>query len=236
MQGSETLEREAELDGLAAALDDAAGGAGRLLVLEGPPGIGKTRLVEDVRALAKARKFGRLAAAADELERSLPWGIVRQLVERSVLRYSGDTRAAILGGPAGRALEALDRVEDSDGSETAIGRALHSLWWVAADLSAERPLLITIDDAQWADVPSLRFVAYLARRLGDLPIALIVATRPPDATAGRWPISRPGGPGGGSCRHRCRATASRRWRPGAGTRSPPRWRSRCTRRPAATRS
>ena len=50
---------------------------------------------------------------------------------------------------------------------------------MAVDLSVARPLLITVDDAQWADLPSLRFLDYLSRRVADLPIALVVATRPP---------------------------------------------------------
>ena len=68
-----------------------------------------------------------------------------------------------------------------------IARTLHALWWVAIDLSATRPLLITVDDAQWADQPSLRFLGYLARRVADLPIALVVATRPPTGGTGRSP-------------------------------------------------
>ncbi len=57
-----TLERETELDCIAAALDDAADGRGSVLVIEGAAGIGKTRLVEDARALAKLRGFGRRLA------------------------------------------------------------------------------------------------------------------------------------------------------------------------------
>ncbi len=179
-----TLERERELARLQAALHAAAGGDGALVVIEGPPGIGKTHLVETARALAKADGFGRLKAIGDEPERSVPWGVVRQLVERSVLRYSGATREAILAGPAGDALAAIDRAAGADPDDAEFARTLHALWWVAADLAADRPLLITIDDAQWADAPSLRFVAYLARRIADLPIALVVATRPPGADAG----------------------------------------------------
>ena len=63
-------------------------------------------------------------------------------------------------------------------------RTLHALWWVAVDLSSTRPLLITVDDAQWADLPSRRFPTYLARRVADLPVAMVVGTRPPQDTGG----------------------------------------------------
>jgi tetratricopeptide (TPR) repeat protein len=182
---TETLERSDEVGRISAALDRAAGGAGCLVVVEGPPGIGKTRLVEDARALAKEKGFGRLVATGDEPERTLPWGVVRQLVERSILRYHGETRARILEGPAGAAITALDRALESAGAdETSQARTLHALWWVAADLAAERPLLISVDDAQWADPPSLRFLSYLANRMVDLPIALVVGTRPPEEVEG----------------------------------------------------
>src|SRR3712207_2184568 len=172
---TETLERDDEITRIGEALDQAAGGAGRLIVIEGPPGIGKTRLVEAARDLAKEKGFGRLVATGDEPERTLPWSVVRQLVERSILRYHGETRRRILEGPAGNALTALDRaLETPRPDEAANARTLHALWWVAADLAADRPLLISVDDAQWADVPSLRFLGYLARRLVDLPIALVI--------------------------------------------------------------
>ena len=176
----ETLEREEELDRLAAALESAAAGAGRVVVVEGPAGIGKTRLMEDARALAKIRGFGRLQATGDELERAVPWSVVRQLVERSISRYGGTIRDQLLAGPSGAALRALGEAPTEAGAgDAALARTLHALWWVAVDLSASRPLLITVDDAQWSDLPSLRFLSYLGRRVADLPITLVVATRPP---------------------------------------------------------
>jgi DNA-binding CsgD family transcriptional regulator len=178
-----TLEREAELARIHAALEAAAGGEGRLVVVEGPPGIGKTRLLEAAQARAKQQGFGRLRAVGDEPERALVWGVVRQMAERSLLRYHGEVRRRILAGPAGTALRVLDEVPEPGADDVVLARTLHQLWWVAADLSADRPLLITVDDAQWADLPSLRFLAYLSRRLSDLSVALIVGTRPVE-TAG----------------------------------------------------
>jgi DNA-binding CsgD family transcriptional regulator len=53
--------------------------------------------------------------------------------------------------------------------------ALHGLFWVALNLAAEGPLMLAIDDLHWCDRPSLRFVAYLARRLEGQPV-LVAAT------------------------------------------------------------
>jgi DNA-binding CsgD family transcriptional regulator len=181
------LERDTELVRIADALDSAVAGAGRVIVIEGAAGIGKTRLVRETRELAARRGFGRLQATGDETETSMAWGVVRQMVERSVTRYAGEVRRAILDGPAGAALRALDGAPDAatgDVGDAGLAGTLHALWWVAIDLSASRPLLITVDDAQWADQPSLRFLGYLARRVADLPIALVVATRPPSGGTG----------------------------------------------------
>ncbi|SDM74673.1 helix-turn-helix transcriptional regulator [Allokutzneria albata] len=178
-----TLEREGELERIAACLESAARGKGHVLVIEGRAGIGKTRLVQDTRALAKERGFGRLQAVGDALESAMAWGVVRQMVERSVSRYNGEIRERILAGPSGDALAALDAAE-ADPSEAELARTLHSLWWVAVDLSSTRPLLITVDDAHWADLSSAQFLVYLSRRIADLPIALVVATRPPAENTG----------------------------------------------------
>lgn len=181
---SEILERDSELTRIEEALDSATSGSGRVVVIEGPAGIGKTRLVRETRDLASARGFGRLQATGDESETSMAWSVVRQMVERSISRYSGEIREAILAGPAGAALRTLDVAPAATAGDAEIARTLHALWWVAIDLSSTRPLLITVDDAQWADQPSLRFLGYLARRVADLPIALVVATRPPSGGSG----------------------------------------------------
>jgi DNA-binding CsgD family transcriptional regulator len=54
---------------------------------------------------------------------------------------------------------------------------LHGLFWLVSNLAESSPLLLAVDDAHWADHRSLRFLAYLARRLNDLPVLLIVALR-----------------------------------------------------------
>ncbi len=62
------------------------------------------------------------------------------------------------------------------GSDRIFG-LLHGLFWLTANLADERPLMLAADDAQWLDEPSLRFLRYLAVRIDELPIALLVAWR-----------------------------------------------------------
>ena len=56
--------------------------------------------------------------------------------------------------------------------------ALHGLYWLTVNLADAQPVLVAVDDAHWADVASLRWLIYLARRLAGVPLALLLATRP----------------------------------------------------------
>ena len=58
---------------------------------------------------------------------------------------------------------------------------LHGLYWLCANLAAAGPLCLVVDDAHWADAPSLRYLAFLLTRLEELDAALVVATRPREA-------------------------------------------------------
>ncbi len=60
---------------------------------------------------------------------------------------------------------------------------LHGLYWLVANLAERAPLLLAIDDVQWADEPSLRFLLYLARRLDGVPVAVALTLRTGDASA-----------------------------------------------------
>src|SRR6266536_3511754 len=94
------LEREAELAVLAAMLDAANAGEGRLVVVEGIAGIGKTRLLAEARALAEAAEFDVLTARGGELEGEFAFGIVRQLFEAPLATATTELRAELLAGAA----------------------------------------------------------------------------------------------------------------------------------------
>ena len=169
------LERDRELGSLRAALADAVGGGGRLALVEGPAGIGKSRLLAELRSAAQEDAMRVLTARGSELEREFPFGVVRQLFEPPLT--DAEARERWLAGaaaPARAIFEAAD-VQANGMASDATFAALHGLYWLTANVAAEGPLLLSVDDLHWCDRPSLRFLAYLVRRLEDMP-ALVGAT------------------------------------------------------------
>src|SRR2546430_1786082 len=88
MNESPTLERQRELDAIRHVLDEARAGRGGLLVIEGPSGIGKSRLVAEARDLALESGLDVLHARGGELERDYPFGVVLRLLEARFARSS----------------------------------------------------------------------------------------------------------------------------------------------------
>src|SRR5215470_5468858 len=91
------LERDAEL-AAAEALISAGPSGGRLLAIEGPPGIGKTSLLMVTKARGQAAGMRVLAARGSELERAFSYGVVRQLFESFLASLPPDERAGALAG------------------------------------------------------------------------------------------------------------------------------------------
>jgi ATP/maltotriose-dependent transcriptional regulator MalT len=183
--GSELLERESEMAELSALLDAAHAGTGRVALVEGPPGIGKSALLESCKRLAPKRGMRVLAARGGALERDFSFGVVRQLFEPFVTADALVERGALFEGAAGIAAELLG-AQPPAGAQPPSGELfalLHGLHWLTAGIAADGPLLIALDDAHWADVPSLRFVQYLARRLEELPVLLVLTARSTESGA-----------------------------------------------------
>lgn len=149
---STLLEREDERAALAAAL---AGPRGCLLV-SGPAGIGKSALLDEARRAAPVRV---LWARGSELERSFAFGGVQQLFAGVPVPSEGEAAHAAaafsVGGEPDQAV-------------------LHGLYWLTVGLA---PLAIMVDDAHWLDRQTLRWLAYMVNRVGDLPVALVLAAR-----------------------------------------------------------
>ena len=181
------LEREHELERVGAALRAVGRRAGGALVIEGPAGMGKSRLLEEARTRASDLGLRVLAARATELEQGFPFGVVRQLFERPLLRADGDERDRWLAGAAALAADVLTTAPTASASPLPAPGAgdsgyawQHGLYWLASNLSAETPLVLVVDDLQWCDAPSARALAFIARRIEEQPLALVLATRPLD--------------------------------------------------------
>jgi DNA-binding CsgD family transcriptional regulator len=178
-------ERERDLGVIAGALDEVAAGTGRAVAVEGPAGIGKTSLLMSARDAAQARNFAVAAARGSELELAYAWGVVRQLLEPRLRGMSGGARSRTLAGAAALAAPIVlpDGAAPPADADPSFG-VLHGLYWLVAALAARRPQLLVVDDLHWADGASVRFLEFLANRVDAVPALLLVAQRPPAASAG----------------------------------------------------
>ena len=169
-------ERERELAAVEVLLERQGG----VLVLEGRAGIGKTSLVEV--ACARAAELGHevVRARGSELEAGFAFGVVRQLFERRLAGAEAAECEALLAGPAAAARPLLSGEVAGQPAGDSSFAVLHGLYWLVASLAASQPLLIAVDDAHWADEPSLRWLAYVAPRLEGLAAGMLVTLRQGD--------------------------------------------------------
>ncbi|MDT9694844.1 AAA family ATPase [Streptomyces sp. P17] len=176
-------ERDAEVAAVVRAVDTLSAdrsSSGSLLVIRGEAGLGKTALLAETRRIAEARGCHVWSARGGETLRSVPFNVVRQLLQPALVsllpeearEYFGDWYD--IAGPALGIANPGDRRPDPqgvcDGLVTAVRRLARRDW----------PLVLLIDDAHWADQETLRWLAAFAERLDDLSVLVVVARRPGD--------------------------------------------------------
>lgn len=145
----------------------------RILLLEGPAGIGKSTLLAVAASLARAHGARSIVARPSRAEADLPHAVLTSLLPDDLVADVGPA----LPPPRRRALEiALRRTSDEAGAldPAALGLAVLD---VLSSVARPVPLLLVIDDLQWADVPSAAALAYAFRRAVDTPIGLLAAAR-----------------------------------------------------------
>ncbi len=151
-------ERDEVLDAVRTVTGAALEGRGGALFVAGEAGLGKTTVLEHAVAITPGRfKVG--IGRADVAEAALPFGVI------------GQALAALLGGPAGPA----DLV-----THNSAPAAADFFYAVLARLrrAAAEPLFLALDDAHWADPDSLTLLRLICRRIAELPVAVLVTTRP----------------------------------------------------------
>lgn len=176
--------RERTMRSLASALERAREGSGRLLLLSGPPGIGKTRLLDEAADLAARRGFQVVRGGGLQDDARLPLWPFEQMLGELVSRRPGhlaglaesersalcETFPALGAGPAG---------EGSLEPSAARFRLFEAVWRLLRIASEREPLLLTLDDLHRADALSLRLVEWIATRLSG--VSALVATAYRDA-------------------------------------------------------
>ncbi|MGW5718759.1 helix-turn-helix transcriptional regulator [Amycolatopsis sp. NPDC003865] len=171
----ELVERDAETSALEKSLDRLGAGQGGVVVLDGGAGAGKTALLKHVRRLAADRGCTVLSARAAELEREFAFGVVRQLFE-PVLPAADPDRARLFSGAAG-STEGLFGAADRPVAPGSLFAVLNGLYWLLVNLAEDAAPVVLVDDVHWADLPSLRFLGFLARRLDAFAALVVVTTR-----------------------------------------------------------
>jgi DNA-binding CsgD family transcriptional regulator len=182
--------RRNELQLLHDALGGALAGRGRVVMLSGEAGMGKTRLAQEVATLALRR--GMLALWGRCLEEPgappfLPWSRAMQ----ACLRACRDERLpAMLGREAAAAVEiapelaarlppgtAVPAIGEGDQARFRLFAAVAHFW---RQMAALRPLLLILDNLHWADASSLRLLAFVAQDIGESRMLLLGSCREAD--------------------------------------------------------
>lgn len=167
--------REVDLGVLCGALDDAALGRLTSVIVEGEAGIGKSRLLSEGLVAARDRGFQIAAGRAEELESTRPFGLMvdafdcsasssdprRAAIAELLTTHVGERGSMTVTSDPGLQFQVVDRFVD-----------------LMEELALHRPLVLGIDDLQWADPSSLSTLAALSRRLAYVPVALIGCMRP----------------------------------------------------------
>lgn len=184
------LERDAELSTIDETIGRARDGQGEVVVVTAPSGVGKTSLLGVARSRAIGQGLRVLTARGSDLEAEYAFGIVRQLFERVLASEPVGQDDGLLTGLAAPAAAVFDpAVTVGRGAASTVFPPLNALAWLLTRLAAAQPVAMVVDDVQWADDESLRFLGFMARRIEEVPVALVVAGRPVEAGAEDTPVA-----------------------------------------------
>src|SRR4051794_28071471 len=156
--------RQAELERLDAALAGLDEGREGCVAMEGEPGIGKTRLLAELRTRAEDCGHLVLSGAAAEFERDLPFSVWVDALDAYATSQGLDLDGALAAELADERFRAH--------------RAVRAL---LGTLAGDHAVVLVLDDLHWADAASLELVASLVRRGAGAPVLLALAFRPGQA-------------------------------------------------------
>jgi tetratricopeptide (TPR) repeat protein/transcriptional regulator with XRE-family HTH domain len=161
-------------------------GAGQTVLIEGEPGIGKSRLMREAARYAAAHGLATLATNCYEIERAIPYQPVIDLVTRALdrapaaaLRELAPVSLAELAAVVPEIAERFPGLPQlsNDFPEARQARLCRAVGQLLEAARGGRPLVLMVDDIQWADDASAQVLHYLARRAAERPVLVIYAYR-----------------------------------------------------------
>ena len=183
--------RGAELTELVSRLDDALSGHGRLVLLVGEPGIGKSRLADEVVRRSRARGATVLTGRCWEAGGAPPYWPWVQSLRAYVREADPGALRAQLGSGAPYLVQLLPELRDrfadvaepvSLESEGERFRLFDAVAEFLGNAARDRPIVLVLDDLHAGDTPSLLLLQFLARELDSMPVLVVGACRDVDPT------------------------------------------------------
>jgi predicted ATPase/DNA-binding XRE family transcriptional regulator len=180
--GGRLVGRDPELAVIESALGAVAQGEGRLLVLFGEPGIGKTRLAQEIAAQARACGFRVLTGRCYEPQQSVAWYPFLEAITMAAAGIGGESYSVLAAQWPEVARLLPDHPENAQAPTQISDRAAQQrLFWQMTSflrsLASQAPLALLLDDLHWADSASLDLLQHLARRTRECPILLVATYR-----------------------------------------------------------
>ncbi len=177
--------REAELALLTSAVVDLGARGGRVMLIEGEPGIGKSRLIRELVRVARARGVRTLATQCYQIERATPYQPVVDLLTQVLdltPAASLQKLASISLAEIAALVPALEQrvhvpMLSNDFPEARQARLLRAVTELFDVCAAGGQLIVIVDDLQWADRASAQVVNYIARHAISRPLLVLTAYR-----------------------------------------------------------
>jgi DNA-binding CsgD family transcriptional regulator/tetratricopeptide (TPR) repeat protein len=171
--------RQLELESLRGWVDELAAGRGRVVMVEGEPGIGKSSLVRAAAADATAAGCRVFWATCDELSQAFPLLPLLDALDGFQVSGTSGRGNGHHGSTGSHRLAELMRADASPGNRVDLVAAVaERLLAVVDEVCSATPLMLVVDDLQWADSATVVTVGRLARSVRQLPLLLVGMFRP----------------------------------------------------------
>lgn len=190
--------REEECSELGSFLDGLEQGRGAVVVIGGEPGVGKTRLTEEVADRARRRDHRVLVGRCYESDTAPPYIPFVEIIESAMREVSADTLRAALGDAAGEVAKIVPQIRMMFDDvppplelppEQERRFLFNSLWEFIERAAVTRPLVLVLDDVHWADESTLLAAEHIAQRLREVPVLVLATYRDTELDVAR-PLAR----------------------------------------------